>query len=85
YSGTLGPNATQRSWSYEAPAGEENAILMAPAGFKLYGRVDSANYGQWQQGFTGTEVHRWGPAGTYSWGVKANESGGAYTFCLNHA
>ncbi|MGH8428597.1 MAG: hypothetical protein ACRES7_11590, partial [Gammaproteobacteria bacterium] len=42
YSGTLGPNATQRSWSYEAPAGEENAILMAPAGFKLYGRVDSA-------------------------------------------
>ncbi|MGH8428705.1 MAG: hypothetical protein ACRES7_12145, partial [Gammaproteobacteria bacterium] len=35
YSGTLGPNATQRSASYEAPAGEENAILMAPAGFKL--------------------------------------------------
>ncbi|MGH8428686.1 MAG: hypothetical protein ACRES7_12045, partial [Gammaproteobacteria bacterium] len=34
YSGTLGPNATQRSASYEAPAGEENAILMAPAGFK---------------------------------------------------
>ncbi|MGH8428438.1 MAG: FG-GAP repeat protein [Gammaproteobacteria bacterium] len=84
YSGTLGPNATQRSPSYEAPAGMENAILMAPAGFKLYGRVDSANYGQWQQGFTGTEVHRWGPTGTYSWGVKANESGGAYTFCLQH-
>ncbi|MGH8428448.1 MAG: hypothetical protein ACRES7_10790, partial [Gammaproteobacteria bacterium] len=82
--GTLEPNATQRSASYEAPAGEENAILMAPAGFKLYGRVDSAKYGRWQQGFTGTEIHRWGPTGTYSWGVKANGSGGAYTFCLQH-
>jgi hypothetical protein len=62
----------------------ENAILLAPAGFTLYGRVDSARLGLWQRPFLGTEVHRNGPVGIYSWGVKANGSGGAYTFCLLH-
>ncbi|MGH8428131.1 MAG: FG-GAP repeat protein [Gammaproteobacteria bacterium] len=81
YSGTLGPNATLRSPSYEAPAGMENAILLAPPGFKLYVAFQNAQ-GRKIYPIPGNEVHRHGPAGAYSWGVKANGSGGAYTFCL---
>ncbi len=83
YSGTLGPNATQLSPSYEAPAGMENAILLAPAGFRLYGAYQNTQ-GRKIYRIPGNEVHRHGPAGIYSWGAKANESGGAYTFCLQH-
>ncbi|MGH8428080.1 MAG: hypothetical protein ACRES7_08885 [Gammaproteobacteria bacterium] len=83
YTGTLGSGASELVTSYAAPAGEENAILYASTGFGLYARVDSA-HGRWEHRFPGTEVHRWGPAGTYSWGVKAGNTGGAYTFCIQH-
>ncbi|HEX5313378.1 MAG TPA: hypothetical protein VFX38_00515, partial [Gammaproteobacteria bacterium] len=83
FTGTLPPNGRTRGPSYEAPAGEENAILYAPAGFRLYGRVDTA-HGRRQQSFPGNEVHRWGPAGTYAWGIRAGEAGGAYTICTLH-
>ncbi|HEX5314260.1 MAG TPA: hypothetical protein VFX38_05055 [Gammaproteobacteria bacterium] len=84
YSGTLVPGANVRIPPYSAAAGEENAILYAPEGFRLYARVDATLWGRYQRGFPATEVHRHGPAGEYRWLVRGNDGGGDYLFCLMH-
>ncbi len=81
--GTLAAGGIFRSPAYSAPAGQENAILTAPGGFRLYVLYASGG-SQHLYRIPGNEVHRYAPAGTYRWGVQAGGSGGAYMLCIMH-
>ncbi|MGH9772624.1 MAG: hypothetical protein ACRD4Q_13160, partial [Candidatus Acidiferrales bacterium] len=83
YDGTLNPGKLAHSPIYHAPAGQENAILTGPTGFKLYAVFQNAQ-GRKVYRIPGNEVHRQAPAGYYSWVVKAGATGGAYTLCVMH-
>ncbi|MGH8428689.1 MAG: FG-GAP repeat protein [Gammaproteobacteria bacterium] len=69
--------------AYYAPAGEENAILTAPADFHMFVIVKNAA-GRKTYAIRGTEVHRHAPAGTFAWGVHAGSQGGYFTLCIMH-
>ncbi|MGH8427539.1 MAG: hypothetical protein ACRES7_06095 [Gammaproteobacteria bacterium] len=83
YDGSLNPGKFAYSPTYQAPAGEENGILTGPAGFRLYVVFQNAQ-GRKIYPIPGNEVHKYAPAGTYTWVVKAGASGGAYTLCVMH-
>lgn len=83
YDGTLNANGIYGSPPYQAPAGLENAILGAPGGFALYAQYSNGG-SQHLCRIPGNEIHRSGPAGTYRWGVKAGNNGGAYMLCIKH-
>ncbi|MGH8428716.1 MAG: hypothetical protein ACRES7_12205 [Gammaproteobacteria bacterium] len=87
YDGTLGAGAhtiEPNGQPYQAPAGEENGILTAPAGFRLYTVYRDVTGGRHIIPAPGNELHKYLPAGTFAWIVKAGSAGGAFTFCLNH-
>ncbi|HEX5313796.1 MAG TPA: hypothetical protein VFX38_02675 [Gammaproteobacteria bacterium] len=87
YERTLAAGEKSYSPPYDAPAGEENAILTAPDGFQLYGVYGVFYSGSWhgtKYRIPGNEVHRWAPAGRFMWIVTAGDEGGAYTLCILH-
>ncbi|HEX5498980.1 MAG TPA: hypothetical protein VFX03_07130, partial [Thermomicrobiales bacterium] len=83
YDGSLNPGRRAHSPIYQAPAGQENAILTGPTGFQLYAAFRNAR-GRKIFRVPGNEVHRHAPAGTYAWAVRAGTTGGAYTLCVLH-
>ncbi|MGH8427780.1 MAG: hypothetical protein ACRES7_07335 [Gammaproteobacteria bacterium] len=83
YDGTLNLGQRASAPPYQAPAGEENAILTAPTGFQLYVLFQNAQVHKLYR-IPGNEIHRQSPAGTYTWAVQAGSSGGAYMLCLKH-
>ncbi|HEX5313641.1 MAG TPA: hypothetical protein VFX38_01855, partial [Gammaproteobacteria bacterium] len=86
YDGTLAPGEHVLSPPYQAPAGQENAILTAPSGFQLFALWKAAGSPWAAYPIPANEVHRWGPAGSYGWVVKAlpTSGGGDYTLCIQH-
>ena len=86
YDGTLaagGRAIEPGGHAYQAPAGQENGVLTAPAGFGLY-VVYQGTSGRHVYRAPGNALHHYGPAGHYAWVVKAGTTGGSYSFCLKH-
>ncbi len=83
YDGNLDAGKRAHSPIYRAPAGTENAILTGPTGFQLYAVFQNAQ-GRKTYRVPGNEIHRRAPAGTYTWAVKAGDTGGAYMLCALH-
>ena len=86
YDGTLaagGRAIEPGGHAYQAPAGQENGVLTAPAGFSLY-VVYQGTSGRHVYRAPGNALHHYGPAGHYAWVVKAGTTGGSYSFCLKH-
>ncbi|HEX5314665.1 MAG TPA: hypothetical protein VFX38_07175, partial [Gammaproteobacteria bacterium] len=84
FAGSLPGGAQRAVTRYQAPAGPQNAILSAAPGIRL-GLIYQSPSGQSRTFvFPTPVVHRWGPAGSYTWGVEAGSNGGPYALCLMH-
>ena len=85
YDGTLA--AEQHSpvlAAYQAPAGIENAILIAPAGFEIRVALKKAG-GNWAlYTLPGPVIYRRTAAGAFRWQLLSGTTGGGYSLCLLH-
>jgi hypothetical protein len=62
-------------------AGQKYVDLTAPASFKFVG-VTQTRYGEHTYIYRKHHGHRWGAAGSYQVGVRAGDTGGDYTLCV---
>ncbi|MGH8428591.1 MAG: cadherin-like domain-containing protein, partial [Gammaproteobacteria bacterium] len=83
YNGSLNTGKRSSVVTYQAPLGQENAILIAPTGFQLYAIFQNAR-GRKTYRIPGNEIHHLAPAGQYTWVVAAGSGSGGYTLCIQH-
>jgi hypothetical protein len=62
-------------------AGQKYVALTAPTSFKFVG-VTQTRYGEHTYTYRKHHGHRWGAAGSYQVGVRAGDTDGVYTLCV---